>query len=223
MKLPSSFAAISILYSLVLAPGIAQSNIGGIDDVGGDGTGQTNHAISVDPYVKLKKPKSVLEIIKNIKYVTDNNLLTTEELYTEEHLKLVLGGDRVKSRTIAGRGISGEVLGFDSMVQSVKVNNNWKIDGLSIFFRRAYLSSGRTEGLLALNVRGDSNVTLSDIERFFGKNHKQSRNIMSPHGGPIPSAYIEYSSVEENTERLMEFRFGQGFILITANFSEVKK
>lgn len=181
-------------------------------------------------YAMIKKPSTLIEVLKNIKLALDQHLLLREDFYTEENLKLFFGGENVAWRKINDPKLQwGDVIDFGSLVEPL-ILKNMTLEGISITFLRNVKEDGKTEMRLNLLLRRSNLVGFESIENIFGKGWAPSRDSWRiSHGEtyiaptrPHGNERIEYAVNEGDIQSLVDMKFNHDASLSFADFFEVK-
>ena len=179
-----------------------------------------------DIYPTVMKPTTLIELLQNIKFALDHQLLLKEDFYTDENMKSFLGGRKVfleKDDRTEKRG------GFVGLGQQVKTERKFN-DGISFMFDRKIKESGQVHVELELIIFGEHPANFDAVEQIFGADWHYPRNRMvRGHGEVIPSttqphgnAHIEYLTGTGDHQFLIEMEFDHNASLSTARFSKKK-
>ncbi len=174
----------------------------------------------------VKKPATPMELLENIKFALDRDLLLSGDFYTEENLKQFTGGNKVreaydkKDKRNKWYGISD----FGAMLEPVKDG------GMSFDFRRTVQENGKTGVELSLFIRQrDDRMRFEDVEKLFGPSWQYSKEFI-PDGMKLHSptrehgnAWISYAVDSAKARGLMKLKFREDATLMNVNIFEGAK
>lgn len=124
--------------------------------------------------IQVSKPTTLKQILENIRYAVDRNLLIQPETYVEDRLTLLFGGTSVlwisKDKT---SHIKGDVEGLDTIVAPVLVDRI-QVNALSVDFLWRSVSPQTRVADLHLNSSASVDVRFDDVVRIFGANWKNA-------------------------------------------------
>ena len=159
----------------------------------------------------VKTPTTANELLANIYYAVQNNLLVQRGLYVDDYLLRLFGGTRVVWRTPVGTQIvDGQVVGFSKWIKPLVVDGI-RLDGISIAFS---LQRSRAEVASLFGLfRVPSDANFDDVIRVFGKNWKEAPpEPLSPHPriyGPATHPHgnetILYEFERDNVSQIVSF------------------
>ena len=183
---------------------------------------QKNGVSTKEIYAMVKKPTMPIELLQNIKFALDHQLLQNEDFYTDENMKSFLGGRKVFWEKDDHTEKRGGFVGLDQMVKTERKFN----DGISFSFDRKIKENGQVQIELELIIFGEHPANFDAVEKIFGTDWHYPRNRMvRGHGEVIPSAtqphgnaHIEYLAGAGDRQFLIETEFDHNASLSTARF-----
>ncbi|MBV8633257.1 MAG: hypothetical protein JO002_02095 [Burkholderiaceae bacterium] len=116
----------------------------------------------------INKPETLLQLLSNIKALSDDNAFSRIEYYTDESLTSTLGGERVVWRQDTDKWKMGWLEGFEKIVESHALPNGNVFPGIQLHFlfdARGDVAKYRIDLRLAKNAH----VTFETAEELFGK------------------------------------------------------
>jgi hypothetical protein len=137
-------------------------------------------------YAVVKKPTTPMELLKNIKFALDHELLLRDDFYTDENLMRFLGGSRVEWVDNRPGLRRVEVRNLGNLFE---MSSSWPGMGISAVLlttdekNRGYVEGGsRLKGRIGIYPLGDSRMTIEAVESVFGK----PTEVYNPYAGEKP-------------------------------------
>jgi hypothetical protein len=161
--------------------------------LGGDSQQQTSDENSnagvvsaKELYAMVKKPTTPVELLKNIKFALDHELLLREDFYTDGTLKQFIGGTRVEWPYNRPTSKSAKVSGLGDLYQATRGAPRMGIDvRLYPAEEDGKIEDHRKIGA-AITVQMGRGLTVEDVEGVLGVPTK----VSDRHGG-IPGPHPE--------------------------------
>jgi hypothetical protein len=134
----------------------------------------------------LKRPSSMKEILTNIKFALDCDLLLQPDFYEEELLKIVFGGETIELGIAEELSSKCFVNGTISTFPAIPLTsiNGILMDSLSFSLDRIYENNFLTTGWIRLNIYANESVTYEELICIFGQPVAVGHNYIKtpPHG-----------------------------------------
>jgi hypothetical protein len=119
-------------------------------------------------YAMVKKPTTPIEVLKNIKFAVDHELLIREDFYTDENLKRFIGGTRVKWGTNKPTSKSAVVYGLDDIYEGVRGFPGMGIDVRMDTVDETGKSADHGRIRAGIVVQMGRGLMVEDVERVLG-------------------------------------------------------
>lgn len=171
-------------------------------------------------------PKTILQILSNIKFAVDHGSLLREQFYADEKLRAFSGGTTIWWIDRSATRLYVHISGFDKVVPSIPVNKI-SMPGIVIAIERSVESNGNLEGLARIFVNRPI-FPFEDIEKLFGNQWRNdpilspdrvSEKTTHPHG----NARITYSYLSNSVPVSITIETGADGSLYRADFTEETK
>ena len=118
----------------------------------------------------IKKPTSPKELLKNLKFAIENELLVRDDFYTDENLKKLFGGNRVKWLDNKKNNKSAVILNFIGLFENAE---KYRGDGVEVYWEKldsnkAISDTGKAHVRVNISTFGDSRFRAEVVEKVFG-------------------------------------------------------
>lgn len=159
---------------------------------------------------QLRTPKSLAELLVNIKQATQSGLILQDDFYTEDSLKRAFGGSSAQI-SVAYNGVrtGARVESFPAWPE-VKTAESGTQDSLTLDITRSFDINGGPRTNLNLESTTGTTLTQSRIELLLGKDWQRRVPMsMAYGGGPIifDQPYIYYDLGDPSLLRSLSIRF----------------
>jgi hypothetical protein len=179
----------------------------------------------------LKPPTSLFEILANLWFATQHDLLLDDALYTVSNLKTLSGGKEVRWLERSPVGQSAHVTGFGEISGPVQVGRNAFEEAVGYDLGRDAAIADKTSSRASIVFRSsDDVVSFEQIERGFGRNWEPDYSFTVPHGRALPPPThphgyggIRYVLDDKRVSRSVTFRFSAAGNVSIAEFKEELK
>jgi hypothetical protein len=147
------------------------------------------------------KPRTVIDLLHNIKLVTQSGLLLRRDFYADTNLSQYFGGVDVKV-VRSDNETTGDILGFDELVPPMPFDGTSSLPGMSIRFSWYEHTGGNIESTLSVRFGSSSGVAFDDVVLVFGSTWKKA-----PLEPPIPHRIYDKTTRPHGNEVIIyEFR-----------------
>jgi hypothetical protein len=151
-------------------------------------------------------PKTLLEFLKNIKSLTEGDLLEKEDTFTEENLLRLSGARGVWWQFNELGRRKGELTGLDHFIERSKRKNGEFSSGMHIYFH-----SRKTEessiGFISARFVVDSNVPFEQIQQIFGSSWELDEEAVKSRSMQIAQGRIVFPSTHDMGNTPIIYRF----------------
>jgi hypothetical protein len=141
------------------------------------------------------KPKTVLDLLHNIKLVAQSGSLLRRDFYGQANLLQWFGGSEVKTSSLSDRGVGGSILGFDELVSPTPFGNG-TLPGMQIQFSWSERTGTGVESTFSLMLRSATDASFDKVVGVFGaawrkapleppSPHRVYEPVTRPHGGEV--------------------------------------
>ncbi|MCE1227256.1 MAG: hypothetical protein LWW87_12355 [Geobacteraceae bacterium] len=118
----------------------------------------------------VSKPKNPKQLLQNMKFAIKNDLLIRDDFYTDENLKKLFGGNRVKWLDNKQNNKHAEILNFAGLFENAE---KYKGGGMHIYWEKldsnkAISDTGKVHVRVSINTFGDSRFRAEVVENVFG-------------------------------------------------------
>lgn len=148
-------------------------------------------------YAMVNKPTTPYQILENIKFVVDHDLLLREDFYTDENFNHFFGAVKISQTRHSRTRMSGGVDGFEAAIDPpIKVGDtNLVMPSLSMTFGREIKPDGIVTAYIELYATHHhfENVDFDGVTRLFGSDWTYGQQPYSPHPQP-PAIYVRYKN-----------------------------
>lgn len=131
----------------------------------------TNNFAPLD--AAISAPKSLLDLMRNIKAAIDSSLILRRDFYSEGNLLRLFGGEKVlwSGDAVDPLHVSGYVYEFSRLGAQTKTPSGAPLDTLTLAFRREMSLTGLIEAEILIHLPGEdaNRPSFDDIEDIFGK------------------------------------------------------
>jgi hypothetical protein len=169
---------------------------------------------SADSNLAPSKPRTVIDLLHNIKLVTQSGSLLRRDFYADTNLLQYFGGVDVKVIR-SDNETTGDILGFDELVPSMPFDGTSSLPGMSILFSWYERTGGNIESTLSVRFGNSTGVAFDDVVLVFGSTwkkapleppvpHRVYDKPTRPHGNEV--IVYEFRSASVIQEMRVEFR-----------------
>jgi hypothetical protein len=133
------------------------------------------------------KPKTVLDLLHNIKLVAQSGSLLRRDFYGQANLLQWFGGSEVKASSLSDKEVSGSIIGFDELVSPTPYGN-FPLPGMQLRFSWSKSTGTGVESYFILSLRSATDAGFDEVVGVFGPAWRQAPlEPPSPHGGYEPA------------------------------------
>jgi hypothetical protein len=168
---------------------------------------------SADSNLAPGKPKTVLDLLHNIKLVTQTGSMLRRDFYEDTSLLQYFGGVNVKVIR-SDNETTGDILGFDELVPPMPFDGTSSLPGLSIRFSWYEHTGGDIESTLSVLFGSSTGVGFDDVVLVFGAAWKKA-----PLEPPIPHRIYDKATRPHGKEVIIyEFRTARVIQVVRVEF-----
>jgi hypothetical protein len=151
---------------------------------------------------RVQEPKDLKDILVNLRIALDSGVILRREFYYDPILIRYFGGRKIIwSKQNTDNDITGEISGFDGIVEAIDAPSLHKCCGLGISFDRLVRANRTITARQQWNISETSAVDFAVVEAIFGTDWQDEDNspstyegylALKPSRGPHGNAKISY-------------------------------
>ncbi|MGD0278744.1 MAG: hypothetical protein ABSC11_05520 [Smithella sp.] len=179
----------------------------------------------------INKPTNPVELLKNIKFAIENNLLLSEDICIDDNLNNLLGGTKVSWREYSSFQKKAEIVSLSDVFQR-------SFSGQGIIYERTRLDDKKVEsssGKLCVEIScdgyGDTRFTVEAVESVFGTDMQVVNPYTKPnrHLALIPTTHklgnleLIYNIENPTSKTVISFLIKGNGIVKRAAFTQEEK
>jgi len=123
---------------------------------------------------ELKIAASPRDIMMNLKFIMDHDLLLQEDFYREDNLKAVFGGEKVnldmRDESNSNQVVRASISGFEKIAPKVPTINKYFTEAFGLRLARNYQEGELASGSIQwTNQRRESNLVFEELIEILGR------------------------------------------------------
>jgi hypothetical protein len=133
------------------------------------------------------KPKTVLDLLHNIRLVAQSGSLLRRDFYGQANLLQWFGGNEVKASSLSDKEVGGSIIGFDELVSPTPFGN-FPLPGMHIQLSWSERAGTGVESYFILSLRSATDAGFDEVVGVFGPAWREAPlEPPSFHGGYEPA------------------------------------
>jgi hypothetical protein len=180
--------------------------------------------------VMIEHPNTLLDLLSNLKFAFDNNLLLQADFYTEDRLAAFSGGKEVHWLQASETRRWVEISGFGGIADPMQVGST-TYSGISYRGGRVLTDDGKVQASAFLQLTGHNpSVSFTNMERIFGQTWEADPYFPPPKGRifqPPTDVHgnqrIRYTSADADVTRVIVLEFQADGTLYEVSLEEKTK